>query len=386
MKIVHFCLACFYIEGMEYQENVMPRKHRQLGHDVEIVTSQFCFDTTGKVFYREVGEYVNKDDVKVRIIPYDTKTYGKYAKKYGIFPELYKTLEALKPDIVFCHGGQFNVRQVVRYIKDNPNVRLYMDSHADYFNSPIDTFKKNMYQRYLWGRQYRKLEPYCRKMWGTLPWRVQYMKEVYNVRSDKVQLLVMGGDVEKLGPDEKQAIRNRVRGKYDISDSTFMMVAGGKIDKKKNIHLLMEAVAAIKDRDIKLVVFGEPTEDARSLISRLANSEKTKMVGWLSPEECYALFYAADLAVFPGTHSVLWEQVCACELPALFRGTEGQNHVDMGGNCQFLYKDDAGEIKTKILDIIDKPELYSSMKKVAVEKGYNTFSYMEISKKAIEIQ
>lgn len=386
MKIVHLCLACFYIEGMEYQENALPRKHRQLGYDVEIITSQFCFDAKGKEFEREVGQYVNKDDIKVRVIDYNTKRYGKYAKLFRIFSGLYKNLNDIKPDIIFCHGGQFSsAGQVVKYIKKNPGVKLYLDSHSDYGNTPVDKFKRKMFQRYFYGRQYRRLERYCEKMWGTLPVRVKYMQDVYCVKPDKTELLVMGGDVEKLNAQDKQKIRARVRDKYKIDESTFLIVTGGKIDKKKNIHLLMEAVSDMKDKDVKLAVFGEPNEDIKTFINTMANSDNIRMIGWLSPRECYDLFYAADLAVFPGTHSVLWEQVCACELPALFRGTEGQNHVDMGGNCKFLYKDDVSEIKSRILEIIENPEIYSSMKKIAVEKGYNTFSYMEIAKKAIEI-
>lgn len=386
MKIVHLCLACFYIEGMEYQENVLPRKHRQLGHEVEVITSQFCFDSKGTVFDREVGEYVNQDDVKVRIIPYATRKYGKYAKNYRIFSGLYEILHEMQPEIIFCHGGQFNgVNQIVKYLKKNSHVKFFLDSHIDYGNAPVNTLKRKLLQRYYIGAKYRKLEPYCEKIWCTLPSRVQYVKEIYRVKSEKVQLLVMGGDVDDLNSQQRERIRNQIREKYEISGSAFLIVTGGKIDSRKNIHLLMEAVSKISHKEIKLLVFGEPNQEVRSLIKPFEKSDNIVMLGWLNPDDCYDLFFAADLAVFPGTHSVLWEQVCACGLPALFRGTDGQNHVDMGGNCQFLYNDSANEIYTKLLEIVDNSEFYESMRRVALEKGYRTFSYMEIAKKAIGI-
>ena len=43
MKIVHICLACFYVDGMGYQENLLPKYHAQK-HDVTIITSDFAFD------------------------------------------------------------------------------------------------------------------------------------------------------------------------------------------------------------------------------------------------------------------------------------------------------------------------------------------------------
>ena len=237
----------------------------------------------------------------------------------------------------------------------------------------------------LLGPEYRKLEPYCEKIWGTLPARVRYMKDIYRVNSDKVELLVMGGDVEDINAEQRAEIRAKVREKYDISESTFLVTTGGKIDRKKNIHLLMEAVSKINNKNVQLVVFGEPNDEMAPEVKRLANADNIKMIGWLSPDEVYDLFYAADLAVFPGTHSVLWENVCACGLPAIFKGTEGEGHVDMGGNCQFLYKDDASEIKEKLLNIIEDQKVYSKMKKIALERGYSTFSYMEIAKKSIGI-
>jgi 1,2-diacylglycerol 3-alpha-glucosyltransferase len=386
MKIVHLCLACFYIEGMEYQENVLPRKHRELGYDVEVIASPYCFDTKGNTLYREAGQYVNKDDVRVRVIPYNKRFYGRHAENLRMFSNLYESLNDAKPDIIFSHGGHFgNVGQLIKYLKKNPGVKLYVDSHSDYINGPVDTWKKKMFRKYWCGWLYRRLEPYCEKMWATLPVRLEYLRDIFGVKSDKVDLLVMGGDVRKLDAQEKSQIRARVRGRYGIAESTFLITSGGKIDREKNIHLLMEAVSDLKGKDIKLVVFGEPTKEFQPVISSLMQSDNIKMAGWLRPDECYELFYASDLAVFPGTHSVLWEQVCACELPALFRGTEGQNHIDMGGNCQFLYKDDVSEIRSKILEIAENQQLYSSMKNVSVEKGYKAFSYMEIAKRAIGI-
>jgi hypothetical protein len=39
MKIVHICLACFYVEGMGYQENLLPKYHVKQGHQVTVLTN-----------------------------------------------------------------------------------------------------------------------------------------------------------------------------------------------------------------------------------------------------------------------------------------------------------------------------------------------------------
>ena len=49
MKIVHLCLASFYPDNYSYQENLLPKFHKELGYDVEVIASTQSFDEYGKV-------------------------------------------------------------------------------------------------------------------------------------------------------------------------------------------------------------------------------------------------------------------------------------------------------------------------------------------------
>ena len=37
MKIIHCCLAAFYIDNFSYQENILPKIHKLQGNDVFII-------------------------------------------------------------------------------------------------------------------------------------------------------------------------------------------------------------------------------------------------------------------------------------------------------------------------------------------------------------
>lgn len=390
MKVVHLALACFYVEGMEYQENVLPRKHKQLGHDTYVITSRYAFDEKYKRYEVDTGEYTNKDGIEVTVLPYKYDNLGKYGKKYSrkyrLYTGLYKKLNEIKPDVIFSHGVQFyTLYELIRYVRQHKNTKLFVDSHSDYCNSPLNTKQRFRKYRYLWGRQFRRIEKYADKIWCTLPSRVTFMNEVYNVTSDKVDLLVMGGDVERLNEEQLSAIRKSVKSKYNIDENTFLIVTGGKIDKAKNIHLVMQAMKKLGNKNAHLIVFGKPVEAMKDEIKSLSEAGNITNIGWLTPSECYDLFYAADLAVFPGTHSVLWEQACACSLPAIFKNTKGQTHIDLGGNCILLNEVSVDEIYTAINKLLENKALYNSMKNIAVEKGYDAFSYEAIAKKAIQI-
>ena len=48
MKIVHLCLACFYPDNYSYQENILPKYHKKMGYDTEVIASLETFDKNGQ--------------------------------------------------------------------------------------------------------------------------------------------------------------------------------------------------------------------------------------------------------------------------------------------------------------------------------------------------
>lgn len=384
MKIIHICLANFYIEGMGYQENILPKIHSQMGNDVLVITSDYSFDKYGKKIKKTEKEYTNKHNVRVVVLERDI-SHGIFSK-FGLFQNLYNTLEKEMPDIIFVHGGQFlSLKDIIRYAQKH-TVRLYLDQHADYYNTPINNVKSFIVHKTIYKYWIKRFSKLSQKIYGVTPWRCTYLQEVYRVNPQKIKLLVMGGDDENIHFEQMPQLRNDIRQQINISKKDFVVVTGGKIDKTKNIHLLMQAVSEINNENIKLIVFGQPNDEMQKIIDTYAENPNIRYLGWIHSEKIYDYFLASDLAVFPGTHSVLWEQACACGIPCVFKNWEGMHHVDVGGNCVFLHKDSIDEIKNVILDLYNDKDKYNEMKKVAVEKGIKTFSYRDIARRAIELQ
>ena len=377
MKILHICLANFYIEGMGYQENILPAYHVESGYDVSILTSAHIFDRK-----KSGGKdcYVNDFGATVKCLK---NKYERTGRRFRIYSGLYEEICSLSPDIIFVHGGQFvSLKDVIKYCKKNREVKLYIDQHADYYNSPVNSIRSKLFAKCVIGHYMRKAEKYTRKFWGVTPWRCQFLNEIYGISKEKIALLNMGGDDRKIDFEKKDIIRESLRKELGFTASDFVAVTGGKIDKAKNIHLLMRAVKDINNDNIKLVVFGKQAEGMKDEISFLAEDSHIKYIEWLPADKVYDYFLMADLAVFPGTHSVLWEQACACGLPALFKDWVGMRHVNVNGNCEFLYNDSADEIATKISEIYSDKEYYNRMKSAA-EECKKEFFYSEIAKKSI---
>jgi len=141
MRILHICLANYYLEGLGYQENILPMYHKKFGNEVVIFTAEHVFDS--KDFECKNDVYVNNFGVSVKSIKSGRK-YG-YFSKYREYDNLYYEIEAIKPDIIFVHGGQFiSLIDVIRYAKKHKDVKMYIDQHGDYYNTPVNTFRRRI--------------------------------------------------------------------------------------------------------------------------------------------------------------------------------------------------------------------------------------------------
>lgn len=387
MKIVHLCLGSFYPDNYSYQENMLPKFHKKLGYDVEVIASTQSFDSNGNVCFLETtGEYYNEYGIKVTRIPYKNKS--KIWKKLKRYKGTYEALENAAPNILFIHGGQFlDIDRVVMYLKKHPGVTVYVDNHADFSNSATNWLSKNILHKILWRYTEHEIEPFTKKFYGVLPARVDFLINIYHLPPEKCELLVMGADDELVEKAKKGGARHRIRAQHNIDEHDFLIVTGGKIDRwKTQTLLLMQAVQSIDNDRLRLIVFGSITEELTESVSDLADGTKVQYVGWIDSSATYDYFEAADLIVFPGRHSVLWEQAVGQGKPLIVKNWSGTNHVDLGGNVQFLTKDDADEIQRKIEHLLDDRTAYLSMLALAQRDGMRVFSYREISKRALGYQ
>ncbi len=385
MKVVHLCLGSFYPDNYSYQENMLPKFHKELGYDVEVIASLQTFDEQGKTSYLDKpGSYYNEYNIKVTRLSY--KSNNKIWHKLKRYKGTYEAIENARPDVLFIHGGQFlDIDKVIKYAKKNRKLKIYVDNHADFSNSATNFISKNILHKIIWRGCLKRIEPYTRCFYGVLPVRVDFLTNVYKLPKSKCQLLVMGADDELVSDAKKNNARATIRKKYGIASNDFLIVTGGKIDQwKKQTLLLMQAVREINNDKVKLVVFGSVTQELNGKLQELADGDVVKYIGWIHSSDSYNYFAAADLVIFPGRHSVMWEQAVGQGVPLVVKDWPGTHHVDLGGNVVFLKDDSVEELKNVINKLVSDRSTYEIMKNIAVEKGMSVFSYKDIAKRALE--
>lgn len=380
MRVVNICVNGVYTEGYSYQENILPVFQKANGNEVFIIASEFEFGKNGKKQRTDKTHYVNKDGISVYRIPIKNNKDIRY--RFKRFLGLYELLEEIKPDVIFCHLFQFlDVVKVIEYKKKNKNVLLFFDNHSDLNNSAKGFLSKKILHGILWKHLAHKALPYAEKFYGVLPARVDFLTDVYKLPEKKCELLLMGADDEKVEEALAEDIRRLKREEYGIKENDIVIMTGGKINANRTQTLkLMEAVNQINKPNVRMLIFGSVTDELKDEFDKQL-TDSVNYIGWKNSEDIYKEFAIADLVVFPGLHSVLWEQAVGMGKPCVFKQIKGFDHVDLKGNCLF-FNEDSTECYVNTLNMAF--EHLEEMTLVAKEKGLKTFSYKNIAKQSIE--
>lgn len=385
MRIIHVCLAAFYIDNFSYQENILPKMHKKQGHEVMILASTETYLDGMHLGYIQPSTYMNEDGIPVHRIPYSTGIPKKLVRKLRIYPSVYKEINQFVPDLIFLHDIQFlSLRQIAKYAKSHPEVKIIADGHADFVNSARTFFSYHILHRLVYKTCAQWILPYTTKFYGTLPARVDFFQKVYDIPSDKVGYMPMGVDDDMAEKHESAAEITSTKEKFGFSSHDFIIVTGGKIDfNKKQTLLLMEAVNEISYQNVKLLVFGSVTAELKVQFDALC-TDKVKYAGWATVDESYEYFSIADLVIFPGTHSVYWEQAAGLGKPLVVRYWEGITHIDLGGNVIFLHDNSKNELISIMNKLFENKNDFEQMKRCAIEKGKPFFSYRNIAERIIQ--
>ena len=386
VRIAHICLSGVVTDGFSYQDNLLSKYHKRMGHEVTFITSKWIFNDKGEIVQIDKEKYINEDGVKM--IRLSNRRGEKFGRKFKHFIGLFDALVVERPEVLFIHGPQFlEMPEVVRYAQKYP-VKIYVDNHADFSNSGRNFLSKYILQGIIWRHMAQIIEPYTRKFYGVLPARVDWLKNMYKLPANKCELLVMGADDDFVQDALSEKSKKEFRQKYGIKDDDFLIVTGGKIDLfKRQTLLLMKAIHNIKNNDLKLVIFGSVQKDMKDKLNALCDGHRVQYIGWAQGNQSYKYMGAADLVAFPGRHSVYWEQAAGMGKPLLCKYWDGTTHIDVGGNVKFLYEDSVDMIQNIIETLLKNgKEEYKKMLGIAQGKGRERFSYTKIAEKSLELK
>ena len=339
MKILMLCE--FFDEQLDYQENLLTKYYLKYGHQVTVVTSTF-----DSVFELLADRHDNS-------VPPRTYLHGgakvmKLRFRYNILNRLRaltsiaQILEDEAPDLIFVHDIMLNLPEIVRYKKRHAGCRVIMDYHADYSNSGRNALSLKILHGVCRKWFLDRARPHLAKIFPVVPASATFLHEVYGVPREEMELLPLGADMdlgaEVRGRQEGQALRRSL----GLSAQDLVIFSGGKLTPAKRSELLIEAVARLPDLPLHLFLIGDagPQDSAykRQLEALAADRPNVHLTGWLDRSDIHRYLDMADLAVFPASQSILWQQAIAMGLPLIVGDTGGQDisYLNLQQNIEIL--------------------------------------------------
>lgn len=317
MKILHLCLANFYIDNYTYQENILPRINREDGHDVRIIASTETFVDNVHYGYVEPAEYVTEYGVPIKRLPYVKVGSGFVTHKFRAYPHLYEEIAAFAPDVIFCHELQFwSVRDVIRYKKDHPAVKLYADTHAAAYNSGTNWLSLHILHRVFYRHLVRMALPYLEKFFYIGIGEKEFAMANYSVPESLMEFYPLGGTL--LSDEEYVAVRTKRRAELGLEENDRLYIHSGKLDALKRSDELFRAFSAVDDPHAVLAVIGSIPEDRKSVLLPLMEADKRiRYLGWKTGEELQEYLCAADLYCQSGSVSATMQNAICRNTPAM---------------------------------------------------------------------
>ena len=329
MKILHICPKSVISKGDSYQEQLLAKWHRRLGHDVSIITNIYSYDANGKIIENIMGTKFNEDGVKIIRLK-SILGFSLYNKLF-VLKGLKQAIKEEHPDLIFQHGFQFLDSIVISSYCSEKGIKYIVDNHADYSNSCNSFLSKYVLHAIIWKWIAKKIAPTVSTFYGVMPSRVKILSDLYGIDKRKCKLLMLGVDDD--------LIENN-KGNQICKDGEIRMITGGKIDRsKKETLALMDIVAKSKSK-ISLTIFGSVDKELSSEFMSKIDGKRIKFVGWLNQKEITREIMNSDIACFPGRHSVLWEQTIGVGKPLIVKKWYDMEHLDIGGNVIMI---DEGE-------------------------------------------
>jgi glycosyltransferase involved in cell wall biosynthesis len=203
------------------------------------------------------------------------------------------------------------------------------------------------------------------------------LMEYYNLQPEKIRVIYPSIDPRFRVVSEEET--QNVREKYNLPDSYVLHV--GRIDRKKNLTLLVEAFARARAElngqlELKLVLVGHvyyksQDNELLPMIDQLGLSSDVLFTGRLPDEDLPAVYSGSCATVFPSLHEgfgLVAVEALACGAPLITHRAGAVLEV-VGDAAYMIDQVDVEHLSSAIVDIGNNPKLRGELRQRGVERA-----------------
>lgn len=328
----------------------------ELGFVVDVAANFDEGSITSKERVNEYKKELQSRNIDVYHIPIPRSIFKvkDIVKSYKMVKKL---AEEKKYDIMHCHSpiGGVIARFAFRKAK-KIGTRVIYTAHGFHF------FKGASIKNWL---LFYPIERICARYCDTI---ITINKEDYEraktFKCQDVQYVPgIGVDIEEIRMFSNEENRSRLRKEYDIKKDDFVLMSIGQLSKRKNHSMVIEAMASLKELNIKylLVGTGEMYESLKALVSKFNLENKVIFAGYV--KDAKKLLCAADCFVFPSLQEglpVSLMEAMASGVPCIASDIRGNK--DLLENKHLFELKDVDTLAAKINELYcDKDERKNSI-------------------------
>ena len=381
MKIIHCCLSNFFIDGYSYQENMLVKKHVELNHDVLVLASTETYGVDKCLTYVKPSEYLGVEGARVVRLPYSRMLPLFIMKKLRIHSKVYKLLENFKPDVIVFHGMcGWELVTVAKYVKHNPGVKLYADSHEDLNNSARTFLARNTLYRFFYVPLIFLTLRYINRVFYITYETRQFCKKIYGISDKKLEYFPLGGVV--LDDESYRAVRSDMRAKHLVSENDVVFFQSGKFDVKKKLIQSLEAFKCVKCSNFKYFIAGSiPTELKLEFDDILKSDIRIVFLDWVDSDELLNLLCMADVYVQPGSQSATMQMSLAARCSVILDDVPSHRHIFCENG--FLVKNQE-DLVSSFAHIENSPSMLASMSENSFNFAKKYLDYDVLAKRLLK--
>ena len=385
MKILMIC--DFFNPNQLYQENQLTKYYKKKGHEVVIIASKYIsvIDYYEEKDLKKINPSITIiDDVKIIRLNY----YLNFFNKVRLLSRLSENLISENPDVVYIHGSPLSLMCVSSYKIKNTKTKIIFDSHADFSNSGTNwislIFLHKIFYRSILKYYLNSID----KFFYITPRGGEFISKIYGIPKNRMLLLPLGADIDYINKIKTQYCRENIRKSLGVKSDGFIVFTGGKLRPIKKIELIIDAINSLGNDKIHLIIIGKSTDTSyyKKLLEFTNKNFNIHFLGWLDTEEIYKYLYASEMAVFPSSPSVLWQQSIASGLPVIIGDEFGNaNYLNKNNNAFILTESSLTsiEISSLIQQLFENDEKYKKMKSGALKTAGEFLSYDLIASQSI---
>ena len=185
----------------------------------------------------------------------------------------------------------------------SPNTILSIDFHSDEKNS-LNTNKGKIYH-FFFKYFFKIFDRFFTNYFPVFPEALDFVKNYYNLASDKVRLLPLPGDCSKLINKEK--LRTDFRRKYKIPNNSKIFLHTGQLPQKKKTELVLNLFLREELKDHFLIIAGSSTKKFENIIEKYSKkNNKIIYMGWCNSIKLENLLLSSDILIQPGSLSQIF--------------------------------------------------------------------------------